>query len=151
MWRSRTIVVAYIIVSMPIYAYCYSSNTLVRYFERCLLGLYDIISNLLSAVFRLLCWCYKRWFYPTVFSQLVSSDLRIVFIMVAVYTSLVAHFSSIATIEAERDVASRRNFTINVNWTNQEVSGGISDPVLWGCRRYSDTKHYYRVSCCVLI
>ena len=130
---------------------CCSSNTLVRCFERCLACLYYIVSNLLSAVFRLLYWCYKRWFYPTVFSQLVSSDLRIVFIMVAVYTSLVAHFSSTAAIEAERDVASRRNFTVNVNWTNQEVSGGISDPVLWGCRRYSDTKHYYRVLYGVLL
>ena len=132
--------------------HCYSgSNTLVRCFERCLTCVYEIISKLLSAVFRLLCWCYKRWFYPTVFSKLDSSDLRIVFIMVAVYTSLVAHFSSTAAIEAERDVASRRNFTVNVNWTSQEISGGISDPVLWGCRHYSDTKHYYRVLYGVLL
>ena len=59
--------------------------------------------------------------------------------MVAVYTSLVAHFSNTAAIEAERDIVSRRNFTVNVNWMSQEISGGISDPVLWGCRRYSDT------------
>jgi len=71
--------------------------------------------------------------------------------MVAVYTSLVAHFSSTAAIEAERDSGSRRNFTINVNWTNQQVSGGISNPILWGCRHYSDTKHYYRILYGVLL
>ena len=133
-----------------LHCYC-GSNTLVRCFERCLRCVYEIISKLLSAVFRLLCWCHKRWFYPTVFSKLDSSDLRIVFIMVAVYTSLVAHFSSTAAIEAERDVASRRNFTVNVNWTSLDITGGISDPVLWGCRRYSDTKHYYRVLYGVLL
>ena len=89
--------------------------------------------------------------FPTVFSKLDSSDLRIVFIMVAVYTSLVAHFSNTAAIEAERDVVSRRNFTVNVNWMSQEISGGISDPVLWGFRCYSDTKHYYRVLYGVLL
>ena len=71
--------------------------------------------------------------------------------MVAVYTSLVTHFSSTAAIEAERDVASRRNFTANVNWMSQEISEGISDPVLWGCRHYSDTKHYYRTLYGVLL
>lgn len=121
---------------------CYSFNGLVR---RYALRVHNIVSHVLSAVCMCLCWCYKRCCRPTVFSKLASSDLRIVFIMVAVYTSLVAHFSSTAAIEAERDVASRRNFTIDVNWTNQQISGGISDPVLWGCRRYSDTKHYYRI------
>ena len=134
-----------------IHTYCISSNTLVQCFTRSSICLHNIVSGLLSAVVRLLYWCYKRWFHPTVFSKLDSSDLRIVFIMVAVYTSLVAHFSSTAAIEAERDVASRRNFTINVNWTNQEISGGISDPVLWGCRHYSDAKHYYRVLYGVLL
>ena len=32
-----------------------------------------------------------------------------------------------------------------------DESGGISDPVLWGCRRYSDTKHYYRILYGVLL
>ena len=90
-------------------------------------------------------------FIPQCFPSLLLIYELIVFIMVAVYTSLVAHFSSTAAIEAERDVASRRNLTINVNWTNQEISGGISDPVLWGCRHYSDTKHYYRVLYGVLL
>ena len=61
---------------------CYSSNTLVQWFARCLICLHNMVSNLLSAVF-----C-KRWFYPTVFSKLASSDLRIVFIMVAVRCSV---------------------------------------------------------------
>ena len=127
---------------------CCNSNTLVY----CLTArVCNAVSYLLSAAFRFLRWCYKRWFSPTVFSKLASSDLRTVFIMVAVYTSLVAHFSSTAAIEAERDSGSRRNFTINVNWTNQQVSGGISNPILWGCRHYSDTKHYYRILYGVLL
>ena len=48
--------------------------------------------------------------------------------MVTVYTSLVAYFSSTAAVEIERDVGSTRNFTINVNWTNQ--ISGVKGPTL---------------------
>ena len=78
-----------------------------------------------------------------VFSKL-ASDLRIAYATVAVYTTLVSHISSTAAVEAEKDVANGKNFTVNANWTNELISGGVSDPVLWGCRHYSDTKHYYR-------
>ena len=86
----------------------------------------------------------------TVLSQLVP-DFKLAYAMIVVYTTLVSHISSTAAIEAERDVASGKNFTINANWTNEQISGGISDPVLWGCRRYSDTIRYYRVLYGVLL
>ena len=121
---------------------CCSSNGLVQH--RYLLRVHNVVSRVLSSVFICVCWCYKCWFCSTVLSKL-ASDLRIAFIMVAVYTSLVSHVNSTAAIEAERDVSSRSNFTINANWTNEQISGGISDPVLWGCRHYSTTKHYYRI------
>ena len=154
MWRTRK---SYTPIVEPstessICTSCYSSDTLVQRFT---IHAYNAVSRLSSAVFRFIgafiFWCYKLWFHPTIFSKLTSSDLRVVFIMVAVYTSLVAHFSSTAAIKAERDVGSRRNFTINANWTNQQISGGISDPVLWGCRHHSETKHYYRVLYGVLL
>ena len=86
----------------------------------------------------------------TVLSQLVP-DFKLAYAMVAVYTTLVSYTSSTAAIEAERDEESGWNFTVNANWTNEQISGGISDPVLWGCRRYSDTKRYYRVLYGVLL
>ena len=46
--------------------------------------------------------------------------------------------------EAEDDVDSGRLFRINSVWTNDSISGGVSDQILWNCRTDSLTDTYYK-------
>ena len=75
---------------------------------------------------------------------LYTTDFRLVFILTAIYTSLVSQFRQAANSEAERDVDSGRLFKISPEWLNHSVSGGVSDRVLWNCRIGSQTDIYYK-------
>ena len=75
---------------------------------------------------------------------LYVTDFRLVFILTAIYTSLVAQFRQAANQEAETDIHSERAFRINSEWTNHSISGGVSDRILWTCRDDSSTNSYYK-------
>jgi len=75
---------------------------------------------------------------------LYVTDFRLVFILTAIYTSLVAQFRQAANQEAETDIHSGRMFRINSEWTNHSITGGVSDRILWTCRADSSTDSYYK-------
>ena len=73
------------------------------------------------------------------------TDIKVVFIMTTVYTSLVSQFRSSALSETERDISSGILFKINDEWINHSIEGGVSDSILWQCRRGSDSRNYYQL------
>lgn len=77
-------------------------------------------------------------------ANLYTTDFRLMFILTAIYTSLVSQFRQAGNKEAEVDIASGRLFRINSIWTNYSVSGGMSDRILWNCRSDSSTAAYYK-------
>lgn len=77
-------------------------------------------------------------------SNLYTTDLRLMFILTAIYTSLVANFRQAGNQEAQEDVISGRLFRINSVWTNHSISGGVSDQILWNCRTDSGTDGYFK-------
>ena len=77
-------------------------------------------------------------------SVIYQTDLRLMFVVTAVYASLVSQFQHVANQEAAGDIGSDRNFKVNSEFTNHSISGGISDRILWNCREDSRTKFYYR-------
>ena len=64
-------------------------------------------------------------------------DFVIVFTLI--YTSVLAHFAYSAVIETEVDITSGKLFTINNNWSNVSISGGVSNAVLWQCTEQSNS------------
>ena len=110
------------------------------------------------------CNCIKRFFILSftlkgyVPSNLYTTDFRLVFVLTAIYTSLVSQFRQAGIQEAEEDIVSGRLFRINSVWTNHSVTGGVSDRILWNCRSDSETSTYYKTFylgliafCCVVI
>jgi len=78
-------------------------------------------------------------------SAIYSTDLRLLFIVTAVYTSLVGLFRQAANQEADEDVNSGMNFKVNSEFLNHSISGGVSDRIFWNCRDDSRTKYYYEM------
>ena len=76
--------------------------------------------------------------------NLYATDFKLLFILTAIYTSLIFQFRQTGNQEAEDDMYSGRLFKINSVWTNNSISGGVSDRVLWNCRIDSETDAYYK-------
>ena len=76
--------------------------------------------------------------------NLYTTDFRLLFVLTAIYTSLVTHFRQAGNQETEQDIVSGRLFKVNSIWTNHSVSGGVSDRILWNCRSDSQTITYYK-------
>ena len=81
-------------------------------------------------------------FLPTY--AVYTTDFRLLFVLTAIYTSLVTHFRQAGNQETEQDIVSGRLFKVNSIWTNHSVSGGVSDRILWNCRSDSQTVTYYK-------
>ena len=72
-------------------------------------------------------------------------DLRVVFIITYVYVSVVNLISTTANGEASEDVHSTKLFNVTSLLEHTDVNVSfIDDAILWNCRDYSVTKHYYR-------
>ena len=72
-------------------------------------------------------------------------DLRIVFIITYVYISVVYLISTTANSEANADVNSLKLFNVTSQPNHSDVMVSyIDDAVLWGCRKLSMTKTYYK-------
>ena len=67
-----------------------------------------------------------------------------ILILTAVYASLLTQFAQNANQEATRDVYSGMNFKVNSEFTNNSISGGVSDRIFWDCREDSRTNFYYK-------
>ena len=67
-----------------------------------------------------------------------------ILILTAVYASLLTQFAQNANQEATGDVYSGMNFKVNSEFTNNSISGGVSDRIFWDCREDSRTKFYYK-------
>lgn len=87
---------------------------------------------------------YRSFFIGYIPDNLYTTDFRLLFILTAIYTSLVSEFRQSANQESDEDVASGKLLRINSFWTNHSVSGGVSDRVLWNCRSDSPTVIYYK-------
>ena len=72
-----------------------------------------------------------------------TTDIRLIFIVTAVYASLVAQLRQNASQETEGDIGSGMNFKVNAEFNNHSISGGVSDRILWNCRADSRTSFYY--------
>ena len=79
-----------------------------------------------------------------IINNLYTIDFKLLFILTAMYTSLITQFRQAANQEADDDVDSGRLLRINSVWTNHSVSGGVSDRILWNCRSDSNTSTYYK-------
>ena len=77
-------------------------------------------------------------------SALYTPDLRFIFILTAVYASLVAQFTQLANQETEGDINSDMKFKVNSEFINNSISGGVSDRILWNCRTHSRTNFYHK-------
>jgi len=77
-------------------------------------------------------------------SVIYSRDMRLVFILVTVYTSLVGHFRQAANQETDEDINGGMNFKVNSEFLNHSIFGGVSDRILWNCRDDSRTNYYYK-------
>ena len=72
-------------------------------------------------------------------------DIRILFIVVSVYSSVANIISTTAKNEATNDAESGRLFNITTRPEHQDkVILSISNAVLWNCRELSVTNYYYR-------
>lgn len=59
-------------------------------------------------------------------SNLYMTDFRLLFVLTAIYTSLITHFRQAGNQETEEDIVSGRLLKINSIWTlNHSVSGGV--------------------------
>lgn len=77
-------------------------------------------------------------------SDIYATDIRLAIIVTAIYVSLVTQFRQVGNQEAATDITSGMNFKINSEFTNNSISGGISDRVLWNCREGSSTDVYHK-------
>ena len=72
-------------------------------------------------------------------------DIRILFIVVSVYSSVANIISTTANNEATNDSQSDRPFNITTRPEHQDkVIRSVSNAVLWNCRDLSVTNYYYR-------
>ena len=72
-------------------------------------------------------------------------DMRILFIVVSVYSSVANIISTTAKNEAASDAESDRMFNITTRPEHQDkMIRGVSNAVLWNCRELSVTNYYYR-------
>ena len=72
-------------------------------------------------------------------------DIRILFIVVSVYSSVANIISTTANNEATNDAESDRMFNITTRPEHQDkVIRSVSNAVLWNCRELSVTNYYYR-------
>ena len=95
--------------------------------------------------FKTKLWNFLRGFFTGYIpNNLYTIDFKLLFILTAMYTSLITQFRQAANQEADDDVDSGRLFKINSVWTNHTVSGGVSDRILWNCRSDSKTSTYYK-------
>ena len=86
----------------------------------------------------------SRWrLLPEVPYLVYLTDLKVVFVVTAVYTSLISQFRNLAVGETERNLNSGVNFKINSYWSNHSIEGGVSDSILWKCREDSSSRHFY--------
>ena len=83
--------------------------------------------------------------YGYIPNNIYTIDYKLLFILTAMYTSLVTQFRQAAHQEADDDVDSGRLFKINSAWANNSVAGGVSDSILWNCRSDSKTSTYYKL------
>ena len=95
-------------------------------------------------------WNFIKKFFILIFtlkgyvpSNLYTTDFRLLFVLTAIYTSLVTNFRQAGNQETEEDVISGNLFKINSLWRNHSISGGVSDRILWNCRKESQTHTYY--------
>ena len=88
--------------------------------------------------------CLRSFFSGYIPNNLYIIDFKLLFILTAMYTSLVTEFRQAAGQEADDDVDSGRMFKISSLWPNNSISGGVSDGVLWNCRSDSKTSTYYK-------
>ena len=87
---------------------------------------------------------YRFFFTGYLPDNLCTTDFRLIFILTTIYTSVALQFRQTGIREAEDDVDSGRRFRINSDWTNNSISGGVSDQILWNCRTDSQTDTYYK-------
>ena len=88
--------------------------------------------------------CLRSFFNGYIPNNLYTIDFKLLFILTAMYTSLVTQFRQAASQQADDDVDSGKLFRINSIWPNNSISGGVSDRVLWNCRSDSKTSTYYK-------
>ena len=69
-------------------------------------------------------------------------DIKVIYIVLYAYISIINLISSTANIEATEDRQSTLKFPINS--TNTGYVTEISDAVLWNCRDHSVSSHYYK-------
>ena len=75
-------------------------------------------------------WNFLRSFFVGYIpNNLYTIDFKLLFILTAMYTSLITQFRQAANQEADDDVDSGRLLRINSVWTNHSVSGGVSDRI----------------------
>ena len=72
-------------------------------------------------------------------------DIRILFIVVSVYSSVASLIGTTASNEARNDSQSDRIFNITDRPEHQnQIIQSVSNAVLWNCRDFSVTNYYYR-------
>ena len=98
-----------------------------------------------TGCFRSILWNLRKGFFNDYIpDNLYATDFKLLFILTAIYTSLIFQFRQTGNEEAADDADSGRLFKINSVWTNHSISGGVSDRVLWNCRIDSETDAYYK-------
>jgi len=78
-------------------------------------------------------------------SNFLLIDIRVLFIIVSVYTTVTAVISTAAQNEAIKDTTSERQFNVTnrPDYMNVPVKE-ISNAILWDCREKSVTRSYYK-------
>ena len=78
-------------------------------------------------------------------SNFLLIDIRVLFIVVSVYTTVAAVISTAAHNEATKDSTSERTFNVTDRPEHMDVNvTEISNAILWDCREKSVTRRYYR-------
>ena len=70
-------------------------------------------------------------------------DLKVVYIITFGLITVVNLISSTANIHASNDKTSMMLFNVSSEYMNVNVTS-INDPILWNCRRFSETSNYYK-------
>ena len=78
-------------------------------------------------------------------SNFILIDIRVLFIVVSVYTTVAAVISTTAHNEATKDTTSERAFNITVQPEHADlIVREVSNAILWNCRQKSVTHSYYK-------
>lgn len=86
----------------------------------------------------------SRWrLLPEVPYLVYLTDLKVVFVVTAIYTSLISQFRHLAVGETDRNINSGITFRVNSHWPNHSIEGGVSDSILWKCREDSSSRHFF--------